>query len=758
MKSSAEYEYPSHLIDPKQKDKKWILKYIKAAYHEFIRSGYESFYNNRNNYHIIKSYAEGRQSINKYKPLMGEHEDATTSHLNIDWSVLPILRKYRNLAISKLSKIDYTITATPLDPLAQDEKNSHFAKMRAKLKAQETLGNIPALAGNPLLKMNEGEPEDLEELKVQEGFTWRHNASIEMENAIDVVFNHNKMEQIRKACRGDWFDFGVSGVREYIDSNGAIKIRKVNPRSLIVSYCTKNDFSDATHIGEVIEMTIADLKQLAGEQFTDEEYRDIAENYTGQLGNSYSVPDSDMYSKGYDDFKIKVLDMEFLSVNTMVHEKRLDKRKNKRFGRTNYYAKGKKNKEVKRTSFKVLYRGFWVIGTDYCFNGGLAKDMKRAKDNLVDTSFCYHLQALDLNNMQPLGYMEGVIPVADNIQILFYKYQSAIAEARVKGIMIEMSALEDIPLGQSGTSLTPMEVLDLYNKKGVLIYRKVDISGKATNYRPIEELQNGLGNDAMNYFSLIQQDIQLLRDILGLNELTDGSTPDPRTLNYVAELATQGTNNALALISDADRFMLQDVASDIVLRIQDTNKGNPVEGYVRALGSSSMKFFKATPNLNSWNYGIQIELKATEEQRKRLVDYLNMSIGKEQLEMQDVAFIEFIDNIKQAYQVLSYRIKKRREQRQAEEMQRQQMNAQVQMQSAQAAEQSKQQTMQVDFQFKAELEKLKAQNQEKLLQMKIEGEMAVKQLELGAQSEIKMAELESNEYRSEQQQMGKVVE
>jgi hypothetical protein len=749
MKSSKQ-EYPSHLIDPKQKDKKWILKYIKAAYNEFIRSGYESFYNNRNNYHIIKSYAEGRQSINKYKPLMGEHEDATTSHLNIDWSILPILRKYRNMAISKLSKIDYTISANPLDPLAQDEKNSHFAKMRGKLKAKEDLGSIPGLAENPLLQMKEGEPEDIEELKVQENYTWKHSASIEMENAIDVVFHHNKMEQIRKACRGDWFDFGVSGVREYIDSNGAVKIRKVNPRSLIVSYCTKNDFSDATHIGEVIEMTIADLKQLAGNQFTSEEYREIADSHTGQLGNSHSIPESDMYNKGYDDFKIKVLDMEFLSVNTMVHEKRIDKRKNKRFGRTNYYAKDKKNKEIKRTSFKVLYRGFWIIGTDYCFNCGLATDMKRAKDNLTDTTFCYHLQALDLNNMCPLGYMEGAMPVADNIQINWYKFQSAVAEARPKGIMIEMGALEDIPLGQGGTSFTPMQVLDLFNKKGVLIYRKVDISGKATNYRPIEELQNGLGSDALNYFALIQQDIQLLRDILGLNELTDGSTPDARTLNYVAELATQGTNNALSLISDADRFMIQDVASDIVLRIQDTIKNNPTQGYVRALGSSSMKFFKASPSLNSWNYGIEIDLKATEEQKRRLVDYLNLSIGKEKLEMEDVAFIEFIDNIKQAYQVLSYRIKKRRVQRQAEEMERQQMNAQVQIQSSQAAEQSKQQTMQVDFQFKAELEKLKAQNQEKLLQMKIEGELAVKQLELGVHSEMKMAELESNEYRSEQ--------
>ena len=53
--------------------------------------------------------------------------------------------------------------------------------------------------------------------------------------------------------------------------------------------------------------------------------------------------------------------------------------------------------------------------------------------------------------------------------------------------------------------LTPSDVLDLFNKKGVLVYRKVDIQGRPTNYRPIEELQNGIGNDVMNYFGIIQQ-------------------------------------------------------------------------------------------------------------------------------------------------------------------------------------------------------------------------------------------------------------
>lgn len=746
---TSKHNYPSHLIDPKDKGKLWVLSYLKAAWSEFSQAGYQSFYTNRNNYAITKTYAQGNQSINKYKPLMGEEADADTSYLNIDWNVIPILPKFRRMALKKMSKMDYNISADPIDPLAQDEKNSHFAKLKAKIKIREDFADNPMIANNPMLQMGEGEPEDMEELAVQENYTWKHNAAIEMEMAINVVFNHNKMERIREGVREDLFDYGIGGVRECLDSNGAVKIRKVNIPALVVNHCSKPDFSDLQHVGEVIELTIADLKQMAGEQFSSEQYLEIAEEHVGKLGNPSVLPDSGQFQKGFDKFKVKVLDMEFFSVNTMVHEKRIDKRNNKRFGRANYYAKSNRRKKVKRTSFKVLYKGCWILGTEFVFNSGLVTDMKRVKNNLTDTTSSYHLQALDFHNMRAVSYMEGAIPIADNIQIAWYKMQSAIAEARPKGIQIEMGALEDVPLGSGGTKLSPMQVLDLYHKKGILVYRKVDISGRATNYKPIEELQNGLGSDAMNYFALIQQNMQLLRDILGLNELTDGSTPDARTLNYVARLATEGTNNALAPITDADRFMIEDVASDIVLRIQDTLKRSPIQGYVRSLGSKSVKFFKATPSLNNWNFGISISLKASQDQKQRLIEYLNLSVGKENLDMEDITFIETIDNIKLAYQVLSHRIKKRRKIRQQEEMQRQQMNGQIQVQSAQSAEQSKQQTLQIEFQMKAELEKLKAQNQENLLKLKLEGEMAIKQMEIQSNEGIKLADLESSEYKTE---------
>ena len=59
--------YPSHQIDPREKGKDWCLQYAKAAWSDYTNHSTQSFHNNRGHYAKIKDYAQGNQSINKYK-------------------------------------------------------------------------------------------------------------------------------------------------------------------------------------------------------------------------------------------------------------------------------------------------------------------------------------------------------------------------------------------------------------------------------------------------------------------------------------------------------------------------------------------------------------------------------------------------------------------------------------------------------------------------------------------------------------------
>lgn len=721
--------FPSHLINPSEKGRDWVLQFCKAAWSSFENDNpREMFYHARYRYEVIKSYAMGNQSINKYKPLLGVDDESKEDWLAIDWSVIPIVPKFRRIALGKLNKIDYNIVATPVDSLANDEIEDFFAQTKAKLLMREEAKKIdPALLENPILALEPNEAKDMEELEIQMNYTFKHQMAIEAEQGIKLILEQNEIEKMREKLKEDLFDYGVAGYKEYIDSNGAIKARTINPRNILINHCKNKDFSDAAYVGEIIEMSISDLKQMAGDTFSASEYEDIAKNVVGKYGNPREWPSSlSIYNKGYDNFRIRLLDLEFFSVNEMVYEQRIDRRGNKIYARAKYEERNKRKDKFERFAYKVAYKGRWIIDTDYIFDYGLCTDMKRAKSSLMDTKLSYHIYAPEFFDMRGYGIMEQIIPIADAIQIAWYRMQNAINQARPKGIIIEMGALEDIPLGAGGKKLSPMKVLDLYNKTGTLVYRKADAQGRMTNYKPIEELENGLGRDVMSYYQIIQNHIQMIRDITGMNELTDGSTPDPRTLTTVAKLAYEGTNNALAHIVQSDKKLLESLANAVILRLQDVASG--VKGYVRALGSVTMRFFQTSPHLALYEFGIFLEDKPTDDQRAMLMQQVQASQAGGLLDIEDAIIIQNTDNLKVAQQLLAYKIKKRRQAEEDKAMRMQQMNSQVQQESAMAAEQAKQQTIQVEGQMKAQLIQVEKEMEAKLMEMKYQYELQLEQL------------------------------
>lgn len=723
--------FPSHLIPPSEKGREWIMQYCKAAWSSFENDTPRNiFFHNRFNYEMYKQYAMGNQTINKYKPLLGVDEEATETWLNVDWSVIPIVPKFRRIALGRLNKVDYNIVATPIDPLANEETDAYFAAMRAKLLVREQAKKVdPSLLELPALQLTEREAKDQEELEMQMNYTFKHQMAIEAEQGIKLILEQNNIEKMREKIREDFFDFGVGGYKEWIDSNGAVKVRTVNPRNILTSYCKNKDFSDAEYVGEIIEMSISDLKQQAGNQFSEEQYERIAKNHIGLLGNPKDWPTSySIYNKGYDKFKIRVLDIEFFSVNELVFEQRIDRRGNKIYAKAKYEDRNKKKDKFERVAYKVVYKGKWIINTDFIYNHGLETDMKRAKSSLMDTELNYHLYAPEFWDMRAYGMMEQLIPIADAIQIAWYRLQNVINQARPKGIMIEMGALEEIPLGKGGKQLTPMKVLDLYNKTGTLVYRKSDSQGRMTNYKPIEELENGLGRDIMSYWQIIQNNIQMLRDITGLNELTDGSTPDPRTLTTVAKLAYEGTNNALTHIVQGEKKLLESLANAVVLRLQDAVLKGEVKGYMRSLGNNTLNFIKINPNLHLHEYGIFLEDKPTDDQRAMLMQQVAAGQANGLLDIEDAIIIQNTDNLKVAQQVLAYKVKKRKQEEEEKAIRMQQMNAETQQQSAMVAEQAKQQTLQIEGQVKAQIIQVEKELDAKLLELKYRYELQLEEM------------------------------
>lgn len=739
--------FPSHTIDSNLKDKQWIAQYLKAAWADFSTYYPNQMYNGRDKYHEIKLYMYGKQSVSRYKKLLQPREVANEdqSWININWDILPIIPKFRRIALATLFKTDFSISVDAVDPVAQDDKQKFYADNAAKIilkKEFEKQGVDPELVPAP-----EVDASSMQELDMYMNYSYKHRMAIEMEQGLELIMNLNKFENERIKVVEDLHDWGIGGYKEYFDSQGNIKIKRINPMNLVMSYTTDPNFKDIQYVGEVTEMTIADLKQMAGDKISEENYQMIAEKYANKYNTSSAMRDLNNNNDGiYDGFRIKVLDLEFFSYNSMVLEERINSKGNTVVGRAAKAKANRSDKKYSKTDYKVVYKGKWIVGSDVFFDCGLATNMKRAKSSLTDTSLSYHLAAPNMYQMSTYSLGDQMKSLADQIQLAWYKLQNVMLRARPRGIMIELGALEGVPLGKSGRALKPMEILDLYNQTGNLVYRRLNDEGQASNYKPIEELDNGIGNEAVQYFNIIKQNIDLLRDILGFNEITDGSTPDPRTLNGVAKYASESTNNSLDFIKRAERDLLERLCYDLTLRIQDSALNGSISGYIRALGSESVQFFKLDPNVSAHECGLKIRQKPTEFEKEKLSRRIEQAIQSNQITLADAMMIENLENLKYAEVLLGYRIKKNQEETQQRAMEAQQMNGQIQQQSAMAAEQAKQQTLQMEAQIKMQVIQMEKQLDSQLLAMKLQNEAMIEQGKLEGKINTAKIEADSREY------------
>jgi len=724
MSEQKQGGFPQHNISPKEKNREWVLQFVKAAWDDFRARGVKFGYNKKYEIEVIKNYAQGNQSITKYKPLLEVSEESNDTWLNIDWSIIPIIPKFRKIAISKMMANDYNIVATPIDSLAQDEASQWYIDAKAKVMMREVVAQeAPQLLEAPAIEKEPGDPVDMEELEMQAAYTYKHKIATEAEQGIKLIFEQNDITECRKRVFEELFDTGVAGYREWIDENNKIRVRPVRTDNTIVSFCKNADFSDKFYAGEIVEMSIADLRKVAGNQFSEEDYKQIATKIKGEYGNPTTISDYYVnYSYGYDRYKVRVLDIEFYSVNDLVYEERVNRRGNLVFGRASYDDQNKVKDKFKRTSVKVVYKAKWIIGTDFMFDFGLCTDMKRAKSSISDTEMSFHLRSSDFFDMRAVGKMEQMIPIADAIQLSWYKLQNAINQSIPGAWDIDLDALEDIPLGNGGKKLDPKEIITMFFQRGLIVSRRRNMMGSNQNGAVVNYIQNNSFAEVGVYWNQIQQYIQLLRDITGLNELTDGSTPNPRTLTTVARMAGESSNNAMGDITYAERRLIEKLAENVILRLQDVVQRGEVNGYIRSLGNNSIEFIKASENLSLYEFGIMVESKPTDEQKMTLLNHLEQYRQMGIIEPEDDIMIRNTNNLKVAEQLLAYRVKKRKTEKQAEAMQAQQMNGQIQQQSAMVAEQAKQQTLQMEFQMKMELEKMKGEIQMQLAAMKIQSE------------------------------------
>lgn len=733
--------YPNQQIDPREKGYDWILQYCKAAWGDsrgYVPNNMLNFGQSKMN--EIREYALGRQSTTKYKKLLNVDEQQDKTWLNIDWTAPSFLTKFREIAISKLVQRRYDINAFAVDPIAKSEEDKYFTEMKVKILMREAAQKAGSkeLMDSPALALQPGEAEDLEQLKMEEQFGYKHVMSMEAEMAANLAMYQNNFEEKRKRTIENLFDFGLGGYTEYIDENGQVKLREINPENMVLSYCAKNDFSDLVHWGEVREVYVGDLAPW----FTPEQMNQIVQSVAGRFGNPSNFMYGTDYSKYWNRFKVLILDFEFLSWNDYTYKQEVDNRGNVRFGKTKYQdanklavnkegviekmgtipnmvdftMKGQAEPIFMPVTKKVVYKCKWLIQTDYMYDWGMSENQIRKPSSWWDTKLNIQLYSWNFYKMRFAGITERLIPLEDKASLAWFRLQNMSNKLIPYLINIDLNALEGVDFGAGGEKMNPTKVMDFIFSNFVVPYRSTDLLSQNPNYKPVSIEASGQLAVFGQLYQELQNTLDMMRQVSGLNELTDGSTPNAKTLVPVANAAMESTNNALYLLSFADKQLIQALADAIVSKVQIAVKLGKVEGYARALGEETVKFLRINPDISIHEFGIFIQDVPSDYERQQLIQELNIRDSQGLIEPEDKILVMSTKNLKMASMLLAYRIKKRREKLQEFELQKIQEASQGNAMAVQVAEQEKRTTLQT--QLEVDIARINAEKQwEYIIQM-----------------------------------------
>lgn len=730
--------FPDKTLSKEEKgEKKYGLKYAKAMYGTYSSEDF-SIYNKISKFVELRKSAEGLQSINKFKDLMDLNGDQ--SWVNIDWQSVSCIPKFVNIIVGEMINQQFKVKAEAMDESSmtkfEEEKNKIYANMLMADFSQK----MEQETGIPLVDKGIPIPKDKEEADILIETTLKQAVEIAMEVSISFVMNSNNYDkEIKERVIRDLIVIKICAVREYFDDNNDIRIRYVDPANLIVPYTKDPYFRDLEYTGEINKMNFNDFSALVGDEMDGKAYYDIATKVGKQKLSPNSLREengryyynSNSSSTSEKDFYIEVVDFEFRSCNYehTYEKKHINKGNyflNKK--RTGYEPKkySKKKKEVIRKKVEVFYEGLYVVGTDYVFKYGLQENMSRPKKAgayCSEVKSRYNIVAPGIYDMENKSMVETMTPHDDQMILAYLKLQQAMIKARPSGIAVDVSSLEGVLKGRGQDFLDPMEIVEIFDQTGNMPYRSEDSEfGGQINQKPIQELANGLSANALNFVSIYNHNLEMIRNITGINEARDGSTPSSKALVGVQKMAVNMSRNSTRSLNEAYLYIFKSMADNIALMVQNKAIADGLRGFELALGKEVVDVIEITKDLSLAELGIEIDILPDAEELAELTQLIERAITSGSIELEDGMEIKDVSktNIKKATHLLKKRRKEKAEQDMQKSSAASQANAQAQMQATQATAQAeaqlkqmehqqKMEQLQLEYSLKMDLEKIKAQ-------------------------------------------------
>ena len=582
---------------------------------------------------------------------------------------------------------------------------------------------------------------------------YKQSIEIAQEQALNVLFDGNNYELIKKRFYYDLTVLGIGATKTNFNTSEGVTIDYVDPANLVYSYTESPYFEDIYYVGEVKSIPVNELaKQFP--HLTQGDLEDIMTNKS-YLRNSNK---SRYNSYKEDNNKIQVLYFNYKTyMNEVYKMKEVGTGAEKIIPKDDSFnppqdKEGGYSRLLR--SIETLYEGALILGTNKLLKWEMAKNMMRPKSDYTKVKMNYSIVAPRMYDGRIDSLVKRITGFADMIQLTHLKLQQVMSRLVPDGVYLDADGLAEIDLG-NGTNYNPQEALNMFFQTGSVIGRSMTQDGEFNHGKiPIQEIQSSNGGAKMqsligtyNYY------LQMIRDVTGLNEARDGSTPDSNALVGVQKLAAANSNTATRHILQGGLFLTAETAECLSLRISDVIEYSPTkDAFIQAIGVHNVATLEEMSNLHLYDFGIFIQLLPDEEEKAMLENNIQMAIQQKSIELEDAIDLREIKSIKLANQLLKIRRKKKEEKDRVLQMENIQAQAAANTQSAQSAAQVEMQKDQAITASKAELEKLKSQLDSQKMMQEVEHKKELMQLEFQMNMQLKSIEVDGVKQREKEKE------
>jgi hypothetical protein len=762
--------FPSQVVSDAEKATwEYGEQVAQAIEQEWFRNGRTNgnrYLTSWNNYHQLRLYARGEQSIQKYKDELAINGDL--SYLNLDWKPVPILSKFVDIVVNGISQKTYDIKAYAQDPESIKKRTEYASKIYEDMLSLDYLEIIKNTLGLDLYQSPALDiiPETKDELELHMQLTYKQSIEIAEEEAISSVLAQNKYDLIRRRLNMDLTVCGIAAAKTNFNTANGVTVDYVDPAYLVYSYTEDPNFEDVYYVGELKAITIPELKK---------EFPNISEE---ELERIQSMPNNRSYITGwgdYDENTVQVLYFDYKTYHNQVFKiKQTDQGLMKAIEKSDTFNPPENdNFERVSRSIEVLYSGAKVLGSNTMLKWELAENMSRPMADTTKVKMNYAICAPRIYKGRIESLVGKCIGFADMIQLTHLKLQQVISRLVPDGVYLDMDGLAEVDLG-NGTNYNPAEALNMYFQTGSIVGRSLTQEGDMNPGKvPIQELNSSAGGAKIqSLIQTYQYYLQMIRDVTGLNEARDGSTPDKNTLVGLQKIAANASNVATRHIVQSSLYITLKLAENIGLKIADALEFPLTKASLQnSISTFNIKTLEEIVNLNLHDFGIFLELEPDEEHQAKLEENIQVALKSGGIDLEDAIDLRQIKNLKLANQMLKVKRKVKEEKEQANQQANIQAQAAAQADAAEKTAMSEVQKQQaisganVEYEkAKSEFEKDRMQLQAQLDQQKLVAEhknaMELKGLEVkGMEEKENMIEdRKDNRSRMEATQQSELID